>query len=347
MHDANGSGSGSASIGVAIIGMGFMGWTHARAYLGADAAGFGCRLVSLCDPSPIHMASIGAISGNLDGGGVSQVELLAATKTTSSIDDVLNDPHVDLVSICTHTDSHVDLAIRALEAGKHVVVEKPIALSSAKAMRLVDAVEHTDRLCVPAMCMRFWPAWAWLKEQVDKKTFGEVRSAAFRRLGTVPTWARAFYSDNKRTGGALFDLHIHDVDFVTWCFGESSSVTSTGSLSHISTLFRFDHGPAHVVAEGGWDHAPGFPFQMRYTVVFDDATADFDINRPDQLLLYREGSSSVVRVDAGTGYDGEVRHMLSLIGHRSDGERIEQRATIAEAVGVVRLLETMRFQLDA
>lgn len=154
-----------------------------------------------------------------------------------------------------------------------------------------------------------------------------------------------FLHEQRAQAGALFDLHIHDVDFVTWCFGKLLRVTSTGSLSHISTLFHFESGPSHVVAEGGWDHTPGFPFQMRYTVVFEHATADFDINRTDQLLLYRDGTSEPVKMEPGTGYDGEVRHVLSLIQHQRAGASIEQRATVKEAASVIHMLETMRSQL--
>src|SRR4029453_5583634 len=95
-----------------------------------------------------------------------------------------------------------------------------------------------------------------------------------------PAWSPAFYGDPARSGGALFDLHVHDADLVRWLFGAPGAVTSTGTLDHVTTLYRYADGPAHVVAEGGWDHAGGFPFSMGYTVVFERATAGLGPARP-------------------------------------------------------------------
>jgi len=125
---------------------------------------------------------------------------------------LLADEAVDLVSICTHTDTHVDLAIAALRAGKHVLVEKPVALRAADARRLVDVAAGANTLCMPAMCVRFWPEWAWLKQRIDDQAYGPVRSAVFQRLGGTPPWAQEFYGDVARSGGALVDLHVHDAD---------------------------------------------------------------------------------------------------------------------------------------
>jgi predicted dehydrogenase len=169
---------------------------------------------------------------------------------------------------------------------------------------------------------------------------GAVQSAVFRRLGSRPGWA-GFYADAERSGGALFDLHVHDADFVTWCFGAPDSVASAGSLDHVTTLYRYAGGPPHVVAEGGWDHAPGFPFQMRYTVVFEHATADFDLARDPKLVLARDGNVTSIELPATSGYDEEVRHLLA---HIQSGSRALD-ATIADALAHTRLLEAERRSL--
>jgi predicted dehydrogenase len=117
------------------------------------------------------------------------------------------------VSICTPTDSHIELAMTALAAGRHVLVEKPVALRSAEVARLAQAAAPAGRVCMPAMCMRFWPGWEWLKERIEAGEFGRVRSATFQRVGAPPDWS-AFYGDYARSGGPLHDLHIHDADFI-------------------------------------------------------------------------------------------------------------------------------------
>lgn len=335
--------SGDRPVNVAVLGLGFMGRTHIGAYRAAAERGSANRLVAVCDSDPQRRAGVSGAAGNLEDG--ESAELMfdpASLNAYAEPAELFADPDVELVSICTHTDSHVDLAIQALEAGKNVLVEKPVATTSAEVARLAAAVSASSRLCMPAHCMRFWPGWDWLHDKIVSREFGGVRSAVFRRLASPPAWSPDFYANSERTGGALIDLHIHDADFIRWCFGEPSEVRSAGTLDHLSTLYRFEGGPAHVVAEGGWDHSPGFPFQMRYIVVFDQATAEFDLSRDPVLTLSRGGESVAVDIPEGDGYVGEVQHLLDVV--RSGGSDL--RCTIEEAAGLALMLEKERSQLS-
>lgn len=324
-----------------MIGLGFMGQTHLKAFRAADRAGFRNHIVAVADKDASRRRGDFTAAGNFvkpeDGP-------LFDTKTTRSYEDplaLLADEAIDLVSICTHTDTHVDLAIRALDAGKHVLLEKPVAVGSADVQRLVERARRSDRLVMPAMCMRFWPAWEWLKKRVEDRSLGAVKSAVFRRLGTRPAWGGGFYADLEKSGGALVDLHIHDADFILHLFGKPDAVVAAGDLEHLSVLYRYANGPRHVVAEGGWDHTPGFQFRMRYTVIFEQATADFDIGRDPQLLLCREGKAEAVALPATDGYDGEVRHLLRAI---AIGDK-QLRATLDDSLALARLLELERAAL--
>ena len=330
-------------LGIGIIGLGFMGRTHLAAFQAADAIGLTNRLVAVADADAERRAGRAGDGGNFDTGAKREL-LFDPRKVRASADPraVIDDPEVELVSICTPTNTHVELALAALAAGKHVLVEKPIGLVSADVQRLADAASRSNRLCMPAMCMRFWPGWDWLREHIRRGTFGAVNSAVFSRLGTRPAWNPNFYQDPRQSGGALFDLHIHDADFIRWCFGEPESVSSSGSLDHVTTLYHYTNGPAHVVAEGGWDHTSGFAFRMRYIVVFDDATAEFDFNRQPRLTLSRAGTSEAVDLPPHTGYDGEVRHLLAMIAR---GER-ELVANMSEAAALTRMLEAERASLE-
>jgi predicted dehydrogenase len=219
-------------------------------------------------------------------------------------------------------------------------VEKPVALASRDVRTLADAARRSGRLCMPAMCMRFWPGWAWLKERIAAGDLGPVRSATFQRLGSPPDWATGFYADVARSGGALVDLHIHDADFVRWCFGPPSEVVSAGGPAHVTTIYRYPGGPGHVVAEGGQDAAPGFGFRMRYVVAFERATADFDLSRAPPLLLHRGGRSEAVPLPAQSGYEAQVRHLLEAVRAGRTDDALA--ATIDEAVKVAELLEAER-----
>jgi predicted dehydrogenase len=325
----------SESIGVGVIGMGFMGSTHVSAYEAARRDGYPCKVIAVCDQDPQRMKSGTHGGGNLPGGGVEPLLASKQLRIYADVDDILRDKDVQIVSICTHTETHADLTIRALDAGKHVLVEKPLAVRSADATRVRVAAERAKTLCMPAFCMRFWPGWSWLKQRLVERTYGNVRSAVFERLASPPGWAPDFYRDPGRSGGALVDLHIHDADFVRWCFGEPTAVSSTGSLDHVTTLYRFASGPPHIVAEGGWDHTPGFPFKMRFVVAFERATVEFDSSREPPLVLATGGELNPVPLDSISGWDLEVRHFVHAV---SDGRR-DLIATARDAERVALLLE--------
>jgi len=333
-------------VGVGVVGLGFMGATQVRAVHAAAKDGLPCRLEAVCDASPERLTGEGfAPAGNISTGAGSRLFDPATVATFTAFDAMLADDRVHLVIICTHTDTHVELSRRALEAGKHVLVEKPVALTAAGCRELAAAATSAAArgiLCMPAMCIRYWPAWAWLKERIDSREFGAVKSASFQRLGSGPTWGAEFYRNTERSGGALVDLHIHDTDFITWCFGVPREVTSTGTLDHVTTLYRFENGPRHVMAEGGWDQLPGFPFKMRFIVTFEHATADWDLTRHPPLLLCRDGKAEPIEMPAWLGYDGEVRAIVRAV---ASGARVAP-TTAEDAVRTAVVLDAERLSLE-
>lgn len=323
------------TVGVGIIGLGFMGRTHLAAYQRAEADGSPCRITGVCDQNVERLSGRAGDGGNLDSGACrEQLFDPAQVFATGDVEALLARNDVHLVSICTHTDTHVDLATRALRAGKHVLVEKPVALSVGAIDQLIDEAERAGRICMPAMCMRFWPGWSWLKEAVGDKRYGAVLSARFERLGAAPSWGDGFYANIQRSGGALFDLHIHDVDFVHFVFGQPRSLHAAGTPAHVTTCFALDGVPGQVVAEGGWLTSPKFPFRMRYIVEFERAVADFDLLRDPVLLIHGADSSEPMLLPPGTGYDGEVRHVVDLAA----GGACESAASLRDARAVTRTI---------
>jgi predicted dehydrogenase len=329
-------------LGIGVIGLGVMGKAHVAAYRAAREAGAPCRLVAVCDRNPRKLAGDLDAESNLKTDDASG--LAFDPREVAGYDHagaLLADSRVDAVSICTRTETHVPLAIAALAAGKHVLVEKPLALCARELLPLAAAASRSERLLMPAMCMRFWPGWDWLKARVVDGSLGRLRSATFRRLAAPPAWSRDFYGDPSRSGGALVDLHIHDADFVRHLCGEPASVFSTGDLDHVTTVYRFGPGgPTHVTAEGGWDHTPGFPFRMQYTALFEYAVADFDFTRSPRLLLCRGGVAEPVTLPAWNGYDGEVRAFVAAAARGGPTP-----VSLADAMGTAALLDAERESL--
>jgi len=334
--------SDSQKLRVGVIGLGFMGKTHVRAYAKAAEAGLPCELVAVCDDDRDRRRGKVAASGNIgDTSGDEQLFDPDTVAAYARAESLLEDEDVDVVSICTPTPTHVSLACAALLSGKHVLVEKPVALTSVEVSQLLTVAEATDRVCMPAMCMRFWPGWSWVLEQIQSEALGAPLSATFHRLGSQPAWSEEFYGNPIQSGGAMVDLHVHDSDFVMACFGTPAAVVSTGTRNHITSLYRYRKGPDHVVAEGGWGHSKGFDFRMRFVIVFEQATVDFDLARDPMLQISRDGTQEAVPLDPGDGYDGEIRHFLECLANGKPPS-----VNLTDALAVTRMLEAERKSLE-
>ncbi|MEX1024731.1 MAG: Gfo/Idh/MocA family oxidoreductase [Planctomycetota bacterium] len=328
------------TLGVAVVGLGFMGRTHVDAYRAAHAAGFANRLVAVADRSADLSGARPGVKGNLERADTAPLFDAERVFVTRDVDEVFRHPDVDLVSIATHTASHVELALTALAASKHVLLEKPVALFATDVERLLEAEAAASSWVMPAMCMRFWPGWSWLKEAVASGEHGAVRSLVLRRLAFPPNWSPGFYRDAAANGGALMDLHVHDADLVRWLFGEPERVRSTGTLDHLTTFYEFPDGPPHVVAEAGWDHAPGYAFRMAYTAIFERATVEFELGHDPTWTLSADGERRVLSLPPETGYDLEVRHALDCAARG-----VRPAPTLAEAAGLAHMLDAERRSL--
>ncbi len=303
-------------INVGIIGLGFMAAAHLKAYRQVP----GACIAALCNPSGRHLdGDFSQVAGNVGTADPLKLDM-TGVKATRDFNELLNDPAIHAIDICSPTAAHAEQAIAALRAGKHVLCEKPLARTAAEAQRIVEAARSAKAYLMPAMCLRFWPEWAWVKEAIAQATYGKVMAARFRRVAEAPGWGQSHFGDGKKSGGALLDLHIHDTDFVQFCFGRPKAVFSTGgtkfsgAIDHVVTQYVYESGVS-IHAEGSWAMTPGFGFNMAYTVVFEGATVDYDLARgADALKLFESGRPArVLKLDQPDGYVGELRHFAECI----------------------------------
>jgi predicted dehydrogenase len=304
-------------VNVAVVGLGFMGVTHLRAYLANPMA----RVVAVCDAVRLPVNGVLAgVSGNITKS--EDIDLGADVKVYRTTEELLADADVELVDFCTPTPLHAAQVIAALNAGKHVICEKPLARTSAEARGILEIAANSPGILMPAMCMRFWPGWSWLKQVVEQQTYGKILAARFRRDSAMPAWSQqGTYSGGQDLGGALFDLHIHDADFVNHLFGKPAGVFSSGvlaasgSINHVVTQYDYPGGPA-VHAEGSWLLNQGF--NMSYTLLCERATLDYDLARgADALMVSETGEAPrVVTCEAGDGYSMEINYIVDCVARR-------------------------------
>ncbi len=323
-------------INVGVIGLGMMGNTHLDVYGARDDV----NVAAVADIDRDRLSGKAKAGGNIEGQAQGGADLSAARRYDEGM-RLIADPDVDVVDICLWTHLHAAFARAAIEAGKHVLVEKPLAPQGAEAFALARLAERSDKVVMPAMCMRFWPGWDWLKAAIDEQRYGKVRAAHFRRVTSHP--GGEFYLNGDQCGGAILDLHVHDTDFIQWCFGPPARVLSRGydkltnRIDHVVTSYHYksDHAPAIVTAEGGWAYQEGFGFEMQFTVNFDDATAVFDLAGDPVLRLIRAGETEPVKLAEGMGYQHEIDYFLGCVV----GGKKPQRVTVRDAAVSVAIVE--------
>ncbi len=231
-----------------------------------------------------------------------------------TLEAALADASIDAVDICLPTHLHARVAIDALRAGKHVLVEKPMALDLASAEAMAAEAERQGRILMTAQVLRFWPAYVALRETLVANQFGPVRHARFERRAAVPAWG-PWLKDPALSGGGAFDLLIHDVDMCLHLFGPPSGVAAVEHVDAIAGSSLLDaqlYYPGMVAhISGGWQHPGAFPFRMEYTVTFERATAEYSsMGRP--ATLYCAHETRPLETGAGdaaaAAYAGEIAY---------------------------------------
>ena len=325
---------------IGIVGLGFMGRMHLAAYENIEDA----QIVAIMDTDPKRAS--GDLSGgwgNIEG-AVEQIDMTDVQGTTN-LDELLAMEDVEVVDICIPTPYHEEVALAALASGKHVLCEKPLAPTAAAAEQIAAAAEKARGIFMPAMCIRFWPQWAWLKRAVEDGRYGKVQDAMFRRLGAMPP---GWFGNGEMSGGAVLDLHVHDSDFVQHLLGMPEAVFSrgyvggSGQIDHIVTQYLYGpDGPAVVTAEGGWTRDEGFGFTMQYAVKFENATVIHDIGAEQPLKVHQGAESEAVELE-GDGYAAELAYFLECVREGKAPEIV----TAADAVASIRLVEAEKKSVE-
>ncbi len=325
-------------IQIGLAGLGFMAATHIKAIQQLDNV----RIGALFNPSGRRLdGDFSDVSGNVGDGSPLKLDM-AGVRTYTDLDAFLADADLDIIDICSPTPSHRSLAEASLHAGRNVLCEKPMARTSADARAMAKAAEENGKILMPAMCLRFFPDWQFIRNRVNDGLFGKPLSARFRRVGEAPSWGQGFFFDSEKSGGAILDLHIHDADFVQFCFGKPDSVSAqgftkvSGGIDHVTAQYHYIDGPT-VDAEGSWAMSSGFGFNMSYTVVFEHATVDYDLSRGDDAFKCHvaDAAIEVPNHSQSDGYVEEIRHMVEAVLNKTKPTEV----TPEDGISALELIE--------
>ncbi|WP_399632007.1 Gfo/Idh/MocA family protein [Sporosarcina sp. SG10008] len=221
---------------VGVIGGGSISEFHIIPYMKNDRV----ELVALCDSNEQRLAKVG--------------ERYSVTELYSNYEELLQNPEIDAVSICTWNNTHAVIANAALEAGKHVLVEKPLSMTVAQALAVEAAVKKSGKVLQVGFVRRHGDNTKLLKQFIDQDELGEIyyaKASCLRRLGNPGGW---FSDQSKSGGGPLIDLGVHMIDICWYLMGKPRPVSVSGNTysklgnrSHIQNLSFYqaaDYDPA-------------------------------------------------------------------------------------------------------
>lgn len=298
---------------LAMVGLGFMGSTHLQAWRNVKDA----ELVAVVSDDPKQLAGdLSASAGNLDRPSESRLDFSALRKYTK-IEEALADTGIDAVDLCVPTHLHAPLAVQALRAGKHVLVEKPMALTGEACDSMVRAAAESGKTLMVAHVLRFWDAYQPLIEAQRTGSLGQPRSFVFRRRCAAPHWGQ-WLKDPSKGGGGVFDLLIHDVDMCVHLFGLPEAVSATGyedlqaGIDLITAELHYP-GIGSVIVTGGWHHPKSYPFSMEYTASFQGGTIEFSTAGRPATLYNAAGEAEAVALSGKDGFAAELEYFASCV----------------------------------
>ena len=326
---------------VGIIGLGSMGSTHLDIYSKIKEV----EVIAVADSLQSRLDGSSKAEGNISGQAEGGVTGLSAIKYLDGM-ELIENTDIDIVDICVGTDLHFTFVEAALSKGKHVLVEKPLARTYDEAKKIIQLAEQSSKYVMSAMCLRYWPAWVFLKEAIDSNAYGKCLSLNFKRQTSFP--GGAFYSDHNQCGGALLDLHVHDTDFVNYCLGLPEAVFSqgykgpSGGIDHIATHYIYNQSDLSplVSSEGSWTMQEGYGFNMSYTANFENGTLSYLLEQDETLKLFRSGSEpESINLKEGMGYEFEIRTFVDeiLSGNSTNLDLLRQAS---ETIAIIEAEKT-------
>jgi len=244
---------------IGLLGAGGIGKVHAGAYRQIE----GANLVAVAD---------------INRQAADDLAVQVGARAYYDMNTLFDDPQIDAVDICLPTYLHPQAVIAAAAHGKHVVCEKPIALTLDLVDQMIEAVTRAGVYSMIAQVVRFWPEYLAIRKILEEGKIGKPQAMMASRRSSPPHWG-SWFAQPTLSGGTLFDLEIHDLDFAYYLFGKPAGVygmevkSANGSWSQIFT--SLDYGDKKVLVESSQLMPEGYPFDVACKVVGSDGYVDY------------------------------------------------------------------------
>ena len=321
-----------------VLGFGFMGKTHTGNFLKNPNV----QLVAIVDKNTENIQkNLKEESGNFSTDSFGEEEL-SKVIIYADFAECLRVEKPDACVIAVHTNLHYTMAKLALEAGCHVFLEKPFTLDVEEGQALINLARSKNKILMIGHVVRFMPAYLKLKNWIDTGEFGKLEFLSFSRFSGVPAWGQ--WKDKQKdfgsSGGALFDLLIHDIDFAQWICGVPDEISANclpGKLSnhdYVSALWNYRNKSLQVKIEGGNTFHTAYPFQASFSARFEKASVLYYSKDPENIIVTTDTETTLISAgDANDGFSGELNYFVSCIMEN----KLPEKCTPQSALESIRI----------
>ncbi|SDZ40158.1 Gfo/Idh/MocA family protein [Herbiconiux ginsengi] len=265
-----------------------------------------------------------------------------------SYEALVADPSVDVVYVATPHTFHAENALLAIEAGKHVLVEKAFTLNGAQAQRVADAAEQAGVVVMEAMWTRFLPHMVRIREIIAAGTLGEVRTVIADHGQKLPSDPSHRLNDPALGGGGLLDLAIYPVSFAIDILGlptrvlASATMTATGVDRQTALIFEHEGG-RQSISQSALD-ASG---PVHAAVIGTDGWIDIDRwwYGPTTFTVYDAQHEVIERFEQPVVSRGMQYEALEIERVIAAGEKESPLMPLTQSVAIMRVLDEVREQI--
>lgn len=208
---------------------------------------------------------VGVYDVNTDLSAQAAAEL--ETEPFVSLDALLQNPDIEAVIIATPPYTHYEIGMQALQHGKHVFCEKPLALTVEHCDALLQAAQSAGRVLMAGQVLRLFPLFWQSKQWLQAGVIGEPIAVHLQRRGYELTlFQEGWRADPQQSGGVLLEMNVHELDYLRWLFGDFEVIAAHGRqpypepnfIQHWSALLQFESGVAGTVEASIIDHIGGY-----------------------------------------------------------------------------------------
>ena len=267
-------------------------------------------------------------------------------------------PEIDICILSLPTYIHANFVSLCAEYGKSTLCEKPLEMTVENAERIRSTVKKTGIIYMTAQVVRFWTGYREIKEMMANGEFGDIYMSYFSRCSEIQKWGNDWLFDPKTGGGAMYDMLVHDIDFMNYLFGPAESVytlatkSDTDCYNNVFASLVYANG-AKGVAETSFTMKTGYPFTMYAKIMGSKATAEYtysagyDINQRNAatavLRLFREGKKpEIINVEQYDAYTRQLAYFIDCVDQGIQPEIV----TPDQSVEVIRTIDAIRRSAD-